>query len=103
MRSATARVLSGAGALVSDGLVVTNDLGDDEGEELLREDRIQTGIAGKCPQTVHLAPFSSGIGGGKAEPGLEHPHALGAAEALGQQVDERGVEVVYGRLSDWVK
>ena len=39
----------GSVPLRGDGLVVVDDLGDDEGEELLREDRVQARLLGQRP------------------------------------------------------
>ena len=73
-----------------------DDLGDDEGEELLGEDRVQAGILGQGPQTRHLLPLAPGVGRRQIQPSLEQAHLLSAAKALGQEMDEGGVEVVDG-------
>ena len=82
--------------VVADLLVVLDDLGDDEGEELLGEDRVQAGLLSQGPQTRHLLPLAPGVGRRQIESGLEQAHLLSAAEALSQEMDEGGVEVVDG-------
>ena len=76
--------------------MVLDDLGDDEGEELLGEDRVQAGLLSQCPQTCHLLLLAPGVGRRQIESGLEQSHLLSAAEPFGQEMDEGGVEVVNG-------
>ena len=76
--------------------MVLDDLGDDEGEELLGEDRVQAGLLSQCPQTCHLVLLAPGVGRRQVQLGLEQAHLLSAAEALSQEMDEGGVEIVDG-------
>ena len=76
--------------------MVLDDLGNDEGEELLGEDRVEAGLLGQVPQTRHLLPLTPGVGRRQLQPGLEQAHLLSAAEAFGQEMDEGSVEVVDG-------
>ena len=76
--------------------MVLDDLSDDEGEELLGEDRIQAGLLGQGLQTCHLLLLAPGVGRRQIESGLEQSHLLSAAEPFGQEMDEGGVEVVNG-------
>ena len=84
----------------ADLLVVLDDLGDDEGEELLGEDRIEAGLLRQSPQARHLLTLAPGIGRRQIQLGLEEAHLLGAAETLGQKMDEGGVKVVNGGAID---
>ena len=79
---------------VADLLVVLDDLGDDEGEELLSEDRVEPRLLGQRSQACDLLALTSRISRRQVKAGLEQSHLLGAAEALGQEVDESGIEVV---------
>ena len=74
--------------------MVVDDLGDDEGEELLGEDRVESGLTGQRPQSRDLHRLTGGVGRRQVQLGLEVADALGAAEALGQKVHQCGVEVV---------
>ena len=76
--------------------MVLDDLGDDEGEELLGEDRVQAGLLGQGPQTRHLLPLAPGVGWRQVQLGLEKAHLLSAAESFGKEMDEGGVEIVDG-------
>lgn len=77
--------------------MVANDLGDDETQELLGEDRVQARLGGKFAQPRHLLHLASRVGRRQPHGRLEDPHLLRAAEALGQQVDQGSVEVVDAR------
>lgn len=80
-----------------DLFVVMDDLGNDEVEDLLREDRVQPRGSGEASQPGQLLLLAAGIGGRQAEICLEMTDPLGAPEAFGQQVDQGGVEVVDAR------
>ena len=77
-----------------DGLVMADHFADDEVEELFREIGIELRVVGKAAQPGDLRLLTRRVGRRQAVGGLEHAHRLGAAEALGQHVDERGVDVV---------
>ena len=76
--------------------MVADDLGDDEGEELLGEDRVEARLRGELAQPRHLPLLAGRVRRRQVELGLEHPHLLGAPEALGEQVHQGGVEIVDG-------
>ena len=86
--------------VAADLLVVLDDLGDDEGEELLGEDRVEARFLGQRSQARYLLALAPGIGWRQVQLGLEQPHLLSAAEALSQKMDEGGVEVVDGGAID---
>ncbi len=77
-----------------DPLVVADDLGDDEVEELLGEGRVEPGVLGQVAQPLDLVPLAGRIGRRQPVLRLQPPDLLGALEALGQHVDDRGVDVV---------
>jgi len=78
-------------------LVVSDDLADDEGEELLGELRIQVGVGRQLPQAGDLALFAHRISRREVVRGLEPADALGVLEPFGEQVNERGIDVVDAR------
>lgn len=78
-------------------VVVANDLIDDEAQELLRERRVETGIVSKGPQPCDLHLLTVWIGSFIACPRLVLADPLGDLETFGQQVNERGVDVVDAR------
>src|SRR5664280_562941 len=69
-----------------DRLVVVDHLVDDEGEELLGEDRIQSGIARQALQPGDLLGLTLGVGGGHTQLRLEPAYCLGALEAFGEDM-----------------
>src|SRR5690606_31189670 len=77
-----------------DVLVVADNLLDDEAQELLRKDRVETCLLRERPKPCVLTTLTLRIGARRAEIGLDVPHLLGAPEPLGEHVDERGVDVV---------
>ncbi len=79
---------------LGDRLVVADDLGDDEVEELLGEVRVEPGVVGQGAQALDLTLLATRVGGGQTELGLEHPDPLRGLEALREQVDQRRVDVV---------
>lgn len=79
---------------LGDPFVMVDHLGDDEGEELLRELGIEVGFLGEPPQSGDLPGLPGFVGRGQSVVGLELAHGLGELEPLGQQMDEGGVDVV---------
>ncbi len=67
---------------------------DDEAQELLGELGIELGICRQLPQPGDLPLLAARIGGGQAVLGLVGADRLGDAEALGEDVDQRGVDIV---------
>ena len=55
-------VCSGRGATTGDPLVVVDDLGDHEVEELLRERRVQPGLVGEVAQVARLRALADEAG-----------------------------------------
>src|SRR5450830_1015513 len=87
---------SGAGdrRTVGEGLVVTDDLFDDEGQELLGEHRVEVRLVGEATQPRDLLRLSPQVRRRQPSYGLEHADLLRCLEPLRQQVHERGVDVV---------
>ena len=77
--------------------MVADHLGDDEGDELLGELGVEPGLVGQPAQPGDLALLALGVGRREAGRGLELAHPLGRLEPLGEQVDQRGVDVVDAR------
>lgn len=77
-----------------DGVVVTNDLANDEGEEFFREIGIEPGSLCEFAQTRDLRGFTVRIRCGKTGGSLEFAHGLRLTKALGEHVDQRGIDVV---------
>ena len=77
-----------------EGLVVVDDLFDDEAEELLGELRVEPGLVGEGTQPRDLGLLARGIRGRQATARLELADLLGALESLGEQVHEGSVDVV---------
>src|SRR5690606_2104878 len=75
------------GSLVAgrDPFVVVDHLGDDEVEELLREDGVEAGLVGEGAQAGDLAVLTGRIRRRKAVLGLEATNLLRALEPLGEQ------------------
>ena len=74
--------------------MVPDDFLDDEAQEFLGKLWIELRSLGQRAQAGDLAFLAAGIGSGQAVHGLVGAHGLGDAEALGQDVDQRGVDVV---------
>lgn len=89
-----AGVARGMRAIGGDGFMMPDDFLDDEVQELLGEIRIQIGILGEVSKAFNLVFFARRIGRRQLVLGLEHANRLGAAEAFGQHVDERGIDIV---------
>ena len=83
-----------AGVGLLDPLVVADHLVDDEVEELLRELRVEARVVRQGAQPLDLEGLAGRVGRRHPRAGLEPAHLLGALEALGEQVHQRGVEVV---------
>src|SRR5690554_4518080 len=77
--------VDGAGA--GDPLVVVDDLGDDEVQELLRELRVEVRLDGERSEAgdLHLLPLR--VGWREPRGGLHPAHLLGELEPLGENVD----------------
>src|SRR5690606_32449654 len=58
--------------------------------------RVEAGVLGERAQALDLLRLAARVRRRQPEVRLDVPHALGALEALGEQVDERGVDVVDG-------
>ena len=71
-----------------------NDLGDDEPQELLGEHRIEAGLHGQRAQARHLEVLTDRVCGWQADLRLVPTDVLGDLEPFGQQMDQRGVDVV---------
>lgn len=71
-----------------------DDLGDDEREELLCELRIEMGLLGEFSESGDLPGFPRLVGRGQTVVGFEFTDALGELEALGEEVNEGGIDVV---------
>ncbi|GAA2952752.1 hypothetical protein GCM10020227_19850 [Streptomyces flavovirens] len=80
--------------LFGDALVVADDLGDDEVQQLLGERRVELGAFGELAQPGDLAGLAGGVGGRQVVLRLEVADLLGGLEAFGEHVDDRGVDVV---------
>ena len=74
--------------------VVADDFGDDEVQEFLGELRVEVSLRGKLAQTLDLFGFTSRIGRRHAARRLERADLFREFEALGQKVDQRGIDVV---------
>ncbi len=74
--------------------MVPDDLGDDEVEKGGRELGVELRLLGELAQPRDLAGFAGGVGGWHAVRGLEAADPLRALETLGEEVHERGIEVV---------
>lgn len=79
---------------LSDPLVMTDHLGDDEGQEFLCELGIQVRILSQPTKVGHLPAFPRRIRGGQSMVGFQLPHRLCEFEPLREQMDERCVDVV---------
>ena len=73
---------------------MVDHLGDDEVEKLFGEGRVEMSILGEAAQSVDLHEFTRRVGGRQSVGSLEPPDLLGEFEPLGQQMNERGVDVV---------
>ena len=78
----------------ADRLMVPDHLFDDELQELLREDGVEFRVGRKAAQPLDLHGLAVGIGRRQARAGLEFADRAGAAEPLGQDVDQGRVDVV---------
>jgi len=74
--------------------VVPDDLVDDEAQEFLAEIGIELRIFCQFAQSRDLAFLPPGIGRGKVHLRLVGADRLGDAEALRQDMDQRGIDVV---------
>ena len=72
----------------------TDDLGDDERQELLRELGIQVGLLGELSQPGDLPGLPGLVGRRQTVVGLEFTDALCELEALGEEMDEGGIDIV---------
>ncbi len=74
--------------------MVMDHLGDDEPQELLGERRVEARLLGESPEPLDLDAFTFGVGGGQIDGRLVATDRLGDLEPLGEQVDERRIDVV---------
>lgn len=79
---------------LSDPFVMTDHLGDDEGQELLCELRVQVRIFGQPAEVGNLPALPLGICGRQTVVGLQLADSLCELEPLSEQMDERCVDVV---------
>jgi hypothetical protein len=73
---------------------MADDFADYEGEIFLSEFRIELGRLCQLAQARHLIGLAGRVGRRQAVLGFEGSHLLSAAEALGQHVDDGGVDIV---------
>jgi len=78
----------------TDGLVVADDLLHDERQEFLREVGIELGVPGERAQAGDLLRFARRVGWRKTVSGLVSPDGLRAFEPLGEQMHQRGIDIV---------
>ncbi len=74
--------------------MVADHLVDDEAQELLAEFGVELRFLGKMPQPRDLAFLAPRVGRRQPRGGLVAPHRLRHPEALGQHMDQRGVDIV---------
>ena len=67
---------------------------DDEAQERLAELGIEIGILGQPTQPGDLRFLAPRIGGGQAVLGLVRPHRLSHFEALGEDMDQCGIDII---------
>ena len=77
--------------------MVADDFADDEREELLGELRVEVGVERQLTQPGDLLLFPVWISRREVVLGLESAHPLRVLEPLGEQVNERGIDVVDAR------
>ena len=95
MRSSLAMFECYRGSVVFGGLgVMADDLGHDEREPLLRELGVEVGIDGERTQARELLLLTSGVGCRHPVLRLQLADLLGRTEPLGEQIDQRRVDVV---------
>ena len=76
-----------------------NDLIDDETQELLAECRVESRSIGESSQPGDLHGLTVRVGGSKPDRRLVLTNPFCDLESLGEQVDERGVDVVDARTA----
>ncbi len=74
--------------------VVADDLVDHEAQELFGEIRVEPRRLGERPQAGDLLGLARGVGRGQAGGRLVAPDRLGDLEPLGEQEDQRRVDIV---------
>src|SRR5690554_2405367 len=74
--------------------MVADHFADDEIEELFGEVGIEMGVLRKLAQPRDLLRFACRISRRQAMTGLELAHSLGAAEPLGEHMDQRRIDIV---------
>ena len=77
--------------------MVADHFVDDETQEFLAEVGIELRVLGQFAQPGDLALFPAGIGRGQGVGGLVGANRLGDAEAFGQHVDQRRIDIVDAR------
>lgn len=73
---------------------MTDYLVDDEAQELFPELGVEVRIRRQFAQPLDLASFPIGIGRRERDLGLVLTHGLRDAEAFGQHVNERRIDIV---------
>lgn len=74
--------------------MVPDDFFDDEVQKLFSEFRIQVSVAAELVQAPDLRLLALRVARGQLVGGFEPTNLLGALEPLGQQVHQRGVNIV---------
>jgi hypothetical protein len=84
-------------AVIGSGmLMMPNDFLHDEVQEFFGEIGVEMGIDSQSAKTLDLTLFASRVSRGEAPFGLQHAHCLCAAEAFGQHMDQRRINIVDG-------
>ena len=86
-----------APASVASQVVVADHLVDHEPQELLAEGRVEVRRGGQVAQPGNLLLLALAVGGRQADARFVDPDLLGDLEALREQQDQRGVDVVDAR------
>ena len=84
----------GSKILFAHAFVMADHLVDDEAQELLGEVGVEFGAAREPAQPFDLRRLARRVGGGQPGGRLVPPDRLRDLEPLGEQEDERGVDVV---------
>lgn len=82
------------GIVVRGAVVVANHLVDDEAKELLAKRWVESGRVSHGAEPSNLYRFTVGVSRCKADLSFVLTHALGDLESFGEQMNERGIDVV---------
>jgi hypothetical protein len=74
--------------------MVTDHLGDHKAQKALTERRVEIGRCGQVSQSSDLLSLTVGVGGRKARDSLVLPDGLRNFEPLGQQKNQRSINIV---------